>query len=237
MRKVLLPASCMKLASTGRRQVVSAAIFTSLGFLASCNRSTDNSVEKKELSSDQHELQQFPIHDKSDLQLLFTEIMNDENLHITFLRSLIQSTGNSPLERPAFQHLKQPTINDLISIALKLKEINVGAYLLCLSRAHSSDIGNKVATILGLEARHASFLNLLSTTALSTQGAFEHPLTASDIFKGVTPFLSTLTRRSRIPVLTVAPDNDKDLLQFLLLLEYLSSELYNLNVPDLFSPN
>ncbi|MEO7021392.1 MAG: ferritin-like domain-containing protein [Ktedonobacteraceae bacterium] len=163
-----------------------------------------------------------------DNKAAFTEIMNDENQHVEFLKSALKGAARP---KPTFQKLQQADVQSFANMAQTLENVGVGAYLMAVPAITSKGTLASAASILTIEARHAGFINALLQKPLSPNGAFDKPMTQAEIVTAASPFIASLNSGVD-PAHTLK--TDEDILNFALLLEYLEAEFYNANVTKLF---
>lgn len=155
----------------------------------------------------------------------FIEIQRDENAHVVAIK---QALGSAARHKPTFKKLKQSDKDDFVKLSQVFENVGVGAYLMAAPAISSKSILAAAGSILTIEARHAGYLNSLLNLQLSTNGAFDKPLSQEQIVEDVSPFIQSLNRG---PDPSKPLKNDTDILNFALLLEYLEAEFYNDNVP------
>ena len=161
----------------------------------------------------------------------FQEIMRDENAHVSFLQSALTEAGVRVRPKPTFQGLKQSSREKFLMLSQAFENTGVGAYLLAAPAISNKGYLAAAGSILTIEARHAGYLDSILDKPLSPNGAFDKPIAQADIVKAVSPFIKSLNGGSD----PSAPlQNDGDILNFALLLEYLEAEFYNDNVPVLY---
>ncbi len=163
-----------------------------------------------------------------DNKAAFTEIMNDENQHVEFLKSALKGAARP---KPTFQKLQQADVQSFANMAQTLENVGVGAYLMAVPAITSKETLASAASILTIEARHAGFINALLQKPLSPNGAFDKPMTQAEIVTAASPFIASLNSGVD-PAHTLK--TDEDILNFALLLEYLEAEFYSANVTKLF---
>ncbi|WP_207229426.1 ferritin-like domain-containing protein [Ktedonosporobacter rubrisoli] len=158
----------------------------------------------------------------------FHEIRKDEDAHVSFLK---EALGKAARPKPKFKDLQQHSSASFVNLSQVFENVGVGAYLMAAPAI--SNKGNLAAagSILTIEARHAGYLNALVGKPLSGNGAFDKPISQSQIIKDVSPFIDNLNGGSNP---ANALKNDIDILNFALLLEYLEAEFYDINVPKFY---
>lgn len=158
----------------------------------------------------------------------FQEIMQDEDAHVQFLQGAL---GSAARPKPTFKGLDASNISTFVTLSRTFENVGVGAYLFGASAISDKNTLLKAATILTVEARHAGFLDEVTGQALSPNGAFDKPLSQSDIVNAVSPFIASLNGG---PDPSGALKSDTDILNFALLLEFLEATFYDMNVPKFF---
>ncbi len=158
----------------------------------------------------------------------FQEIRRDEDDHVAFLK---QALGSAARPKPSFKGLKQDDVNHFIQLSQVFENVGVGAYLMAAPAISSKGILAAAGSILTIEARHAGFLNALTGSPLSANGAFDKPLSQHQIVTDVLPFIASLNGG---PDPSKPLKNDVDILNFALLLEYLEATFYDTNVPRFY---
>jgi len=94
-------------------------------------------------------------------------LMRDhEAQHVRMLRSLITGLGGTPV-KPCTYNFAYKTADDFVNLAALLESTGVMAYDGALYQIQSLSLRTAVATIAMVEARHASYLNVLTGTAPS----------------------------------------------------------------------
>ncbi len=166
-----------------------------------------------------------------DTKAAFNEIMNDEVAHVNFLKTALTKAGVTPRPKPTFKGIQQSDLTSFANLSQVFENVGVGAYLMAAPAIKSKAYLAAAGSILTIEARHAGFLDVLLGKPISANGAFDAPLSQSDIVKDVSPFISSLNGGSDPSAML---KNDADILNFALLLEYLEAEFYTTNVPALF---
>ena len=158
----------------------------------------------------------------------FREIRNDEDAHVSFLK---QALGSAARPKPTFKNLNKDSANDFIRLSQVFENVGVGAYLMAAPAISNKGTLAAAGSILTIEARHAGYLNVLTGMPLSANGAFDKPLSQSQIVKDVLPFIKSLNGG---PDPSKPLTSDVDILNFALLLEYLEATFYDINVPKFY---
>ena len=159
----------------------------------------------------------------------FTEIMNDEALHVSFFKTALTQAGATPRPKPTFKRLAQANLMDFATMSGMLENTGVAAFLTVMPAISNRDYTAAAVSIVTIEARHAGFVNAVLGKPLSGDGAFDKPTSHAEVIKAVSPFIESLNGGPN-----PAADNDIAILDFALLLEYLEAEFYSINVPKLF---
>jgi hypothetical protein len=172
----------------------------------------------------------------------FAEIRSDEDAHVEILQALLNDPDNplTPAIRPAptLRNLEQPNFMAFVAAAAAFENTGSGGYAGALFATQQTlEYFPTAAGITTVEARHAAFLNtLLNEPSLVPSFApVESPIDQSVILSRVDPFIAQLNA----PVPSFNPTMSSDannfaILDFLLLLEYIESAFYDLNVKKFF---
>ncbi len=222
-----------------RRSVVGASIVVPAGLMVACGGSTTTKSTTGSTSTSSTttgstgtgSYTTLALKSAADSKSAFMEIMDDENQHVTFLKDALTKAGATPRPKPTFKGLAMSDVNTFANLAQVFENVGVGAYLMAAPAISDKAYLAAAGSILTIESRHAGFLNALLNKPLSASGAFDKPLTQSEIVTDVSPFISSLNGGSDP---SKALKSDADILDFALLLEYLEAEFYSTNVPNLF---
>jgi len=158
----------------------------------------------------------------------FHEIRRDEDAHVSYLK---QALGSAARPKPTFKGLQQSNVDTFVKLSQVFENVGVGAYLLAAPAISSKATLGAAASILTIEARHAGYLDSLIGVPLSPNGAFDKPIPQAQIVKDVSPFIASLNGG---PDPSKPLQNDVDILNFALLLEYLEATFYDINVPKFY---
>ena len=217
-----------------RRSLTGVAAAASVGLLAACGgqtTTTGSTASTTTTAGSTSATMMLALPALSDTKAAFTEIMNDETAHVTFLQGALRKAGATVRPKPTFQGLAQTDIAAFAKLSQVFENVGVGAYLMAAPAISSKAYLAAAGSILTIEARHAGFLDVLLNMPVSANGAFDKPITQADIVKDVSPFIASLNG-GQDP--SAALKNDADILNFALLLEFLEAEFYTTNVPTLF---
>ncbi len=211
-----------------QRSAVTVAAAAPLALLAACGNSATTGGATSSTAAATSTPTFGSLMPLSDNKAAFTEIMNDETSHVTFL---MQALGSKARPKPTFQNLAQNDIMSFAQTSMALENTGVGAYLLAAPAISSKAYLAAAGSILTIEARHAGFLDVLLGDPISANGAFDKPLSQSAIVQAASPFIASLNGG---PDPSKPLTSDLDILNFALLLEYLEAEFYTTNVPKFF---
>ena len=106
-------------------------------------------------------------------------IRDHENTHVTALKSTITSLGGIPVA-PCVYNFGVNNVNDFLMTAMALENTGVMAYDGAIAMITNLDVRQAAATIATVEARHASYLNVLNG-ALPFPSAFDTPKSKAEI--------------------------------------------------------
>jgi len=117
------------------------------------------------------------------------EIRDHEQAHVETLTSVIEDLGGEPVEEAEYV-FDFTDGNVFLSTAAVLENVGVAAYDGAGQFITEPDLLTAAGTIVAVEARHASFLNLI-TGVLPFPAAFESPLTPEEVLAAAGPFFAT----------------------------------------------
>ena len=120
----------------------------------------------------------------------FTNIMSDESTHTTVLEQVIQSLGDSAISGCSFDFSSVLTdVATMAPVARLVENVGVGAYLGAAHLVTDPSILTSAASIVTVEARHQTILNVLNGgTAIPS--AFDLPLLPQEVLALAGPFIS-----------------------------------------------
>ena len=178
--------------------------------------------------------------DFEQMRYSFRSIEDHEHDHVAFL---VKALGKSARPKPTFHTLVFPTVEQFIAQAQIFENTGAAAYLTAAPYIDSPEYLGAAGSIMTIEARHSSYLNVLSgdpltghANDLADDENFESTITQAAVVAGVSPFIAHLNGGS-VPGFqtTKSKANDINILNFALLLEYLEAEFYDENVKRYFS--
>lgn len=120
----------------------------------------------------------------------FTNIMTDESTHTTVLEQVIQSLGDSAITGCNFDFSSVLTdVATMAPVARLVENVGVGAYLGAAHLITDPSILTSAASIVTVEARHQSILNVLNN-GNAIPSAFDLPLLPQEVLAIAGPFIS-----------------------------------------------
>ena len=114
-------------------------------------------------------------------------IRDHEGAHVDALVSTITSLGGTPVAEQTYD-FGYTDAGSYLMVAAALENTGVSAYDGAAAAIENVDILNAAGTIVAIEARHASYLNLV-TGADPFPDAFETPKTRAEILAIAGPFI------------------------------------------------
>ncbi|KAH9059312.1 ferritin-like domain-containing protein [Lactarius vividus] len=120
----------------------------------------------------------------------FTAIQSDESAHVTALESIITSFGATPLSTCKFDFTSVLTdVKTMAPVARLVENVGVGAYLGAAHLVEDPVVLTAAASILTIEARHQTVLNMFQGGSAIPQ-AFDIPLLPQEVLSIAGPFIS-----------------------------------------------
>lgn len=116
-------------------------------------------------------------------------IRDHENTHVAALKSTINSLGGTPVA-PCVYNFGVNNVNDFLMTAMALENTGVMAYDGAIAMITNLDVRQAAATIATVEARHASYLNVLNG-ALPFPSPFDTPKSKADVLAIAGQFISS----------------------------------------------
>jgi len=116
----------------------------------------------------------------------FERIRNHEKTHVETLKSVIESLGGKPVPEATynFKETAFTSVAKFVSVAQFLENTGVTAYDGAIAHIEAAKLLTAGATIATVEARHASYLNLLNRD-VPFPSAFDEPVAPRAICKAV----------------------------------------------------
>ncbi|MBA2597211.1 MAG: ferritin-like domain-containing protein [Chloroflexia bacterium] len=118
-----------------------------------------------------------------------TSIRDHEQAHVETLTTVITDLGGEPVEEAAYDFGYTDAIS-FLAVAQALENTGVSAYDGAGQFLENPDLLTAAGTIVAVEARHASYLNLLNGV-LPFPAAVETPLTPDEVLAIAGPFIVT----------------------------------------------
>ncbi|KAH8839444.1 hypothetical protein MCOR27_005642 [Pyricularia oryzae] len=131
-----------------------------------------------------------------------------EQAHVTFLQSAIAQAGTKPVQ-PCKYNFKFTDAAGMLGTASVLESVGVSAYLGAAPLVKDKSILSAAGSILTIEARHQTAINIVSQLA-GSPGAFDAPLGPREVFSLAAPFIESCPDGSNLaikafPSLAMAP--------------------------------
>ncbi|KDQ65013.1 hypothetical protein JAAARDRAFT_28676 [Jaapia argillacea MUCL 33604] len=121
----------------------------------------------------------------------FKSIVNDETTHATVLESTITSLGGTPITGCQFSFGNALTnVATMAATARVVENVGVAAYLGAAHLVSDPVILTAAASILTVEARHQTILNVLSGTGTAIPSAFDIAFTPEEVVSIAGSFIS-----------------------------------------------
>lgn len=118
-------------------------------------------------------------------------IQNDEQTHSNALQAAILDFGGTPITSCQFDFAPVlQSVGTMINVARIVEDVGVGAYLGAAHLISDPVLLTTAASILTVEARHQTVLNILSGTGTAIPSAFDIALRPEEVLAIVSPFFS-----------------------------------------------
>lgn len=106
-------------------------------------------------------LADFGDHVRGDVRSRLEEVREHEETHVDALTSTIKDLGGDPVEETKYDFGVED-VDEFLAVAAVLENTGVSAYDGAIKLIEDEDLLTAGATIATVEARHASYLNLLN---------------------------------------------------------------------------
>lgn len=117
-------------------------------------------------------------------------IRDHEAAHVATLTEVVTSLGGTPVAEQAYNFTDAyASIDAFLATAAALENTGVSAYDGAGQFLTNPDLLTAAGSIVAVEARHASYLNLI-TNELPFPAAFEEPLTMDEVLEIAGPFFA-----------------------------------------------
>ena len=139
----------------------------------------------------------------SNLFTYLTAIRDHENTHVATLSTVIKSLGGTP--NPACTYnFGYATADDFLKVAMALENTGVSAYDGAIALLTNPDLIQAAATIATVEARHASYLNLVNGS-IPFPNAFDMPMTMTQVLAIASQFITACAAPTTPPATGSGP--------------------------------
>jgi len=115
------------------------------------------------------------------------DIRDHEDAHVDALVSTIESLGGTPVQEATYDFGYQNAAG-FLAVAAALENTGVSAYDGAAASIENVDLLNAAGSIVAIEARHASYLNLINGED-PFPAAFETPLSRDEVLAIAGPFI------------------------------------------------
>jgi len=119
----------------------------------------------------------------------FRAIRAHEKTHVDTLTSVISSLGGTPVNECDAYDFGYSNVDGFVAVAQLLENTGVSAYTGAAHELENDDLLTAAATIATVEARHASYLNLLNGDS-PFPNAFDVPKAPADILAAAGGFIT-----------------------------------------------
>ncbi len=161
-------------------------------------------------------------------------VRDDESAHVQAITKTIESLGGDPVGAAKYD-FGYKTPSDFLKVAKALENTGVSAYLGAAPNVVSNDVLGAAAGILSVEARHASFLNLVDETS-PFPNAVGKAKSMSEVLDVAAKFVTSKVDASTFAIdqssrpkadrKTKDSTSDIDVLNYALTLEHLENAFY-----------
>ncbi|KAG6836625.1 hypothetical protein H0H93_005968 [Arthromyces matolae] len=124
----------------------------------------------------------------------FANIQSDEASHSQTLQAALQSFGATPITGCQFDFSSALTdVPTMAAVARVVENLGVSAYLGGATLLTDPVLLDAAGSILTVEARHQTILNVLSSSGTAIPAAYDIPFTPSEVLAVAAPFISGCT--------------------------------------------
>lgn len=120
-----------------------------------------------------------------------TSFGDEEQKHVDALTSAIKGAGGTPVKKPTFDFSSASTASKFLSLAFTLENTGVSAYNGAGPTLMGSPYLAAAGSIVQVEARHAATIAYLTGGKITPNGAFDKPLTKSQVLKIAGPLIKS----------------------------------------------
>jgi rubrerythrin len=117
-------------------------------------------------------------------------VRDHEAAHVTALTDTITQLGGTPVEEATYDFGYGDDVAAFLEVAAALENTGVSAYDGAGASIQDVNLLAVAGQIVAVEARHASYLNLLNEE-IPFPAAFETPLTPDEVLEIATPFIQS----------------------------------------------
>lgn len=114
-------------------------------------------------------------------------VRNHEDAHVDALSATITDLGGTPVQEAEYD-FGYADANGFVAVAAALENTGVSAYDGAAAAIQNVDLLNAAGQIVAVEARHASYLNLVNGMSPFPE-AFETPLSRAEVLDIAGPFI------------------------------------------------
>jgi len=183
------------------------------------------------------------VDDPAYLKLSFEDILRHKNAHVTAIQDMITALGGTPRPKPVFRNTTKATELEFLRTARTVVNLSVGTDVGVAPLVFDANILVDFAAIALIEGRHAGWINHLVASELTNvrritanvyglEQTFERGLSREEALNFYLPYHQTLNGGPALFYSTTASaQNDINILNFLLALEFLQQEVFAINVP------
>jgi rubrerythrin len=124
---------------------------------------------------------------KGNVQSNLEDVRDHEETHVDTLTSVIEDLGGDPVEEACYE-FGYDNVSEFLGVAAVLENTGVSAYDGAISLIETEELLTAGATIATVEARHASYLNLLNGDS-PFPSAFDEPLAPDEVLDAAGGFI------------------------------------------------